>query len=1324
MKVVGKAGPLTLHYAVILVLSIFCLDSPLLAQVIRDSVVIETITGYPEGLIYDSFENRVYMYGNGVGYYSPSWLKIQSRDPLIPTPKMVSNGAVRFAAPIGKSSWVIGGKFWEINDRPVRKFMILNSDGKLTDLPFKITGPFRNNVELVDSVFYAISLDTLYSYDFKNKTFKKQRTKLRILGKVGDKVILGRKTRVTYQGNISLTWRKCYLFDGTSFDSTTLKIEVAETVYKDGLPTKGIESIVAYKGGYIISGVLPNYNYVVFYDTLTQKAIPLDSRLNLPKVYNIHRNGSTLFLTGDFTFSDGKSNYTSVAKYNLNTKGFYPYSPHISGQKKSSVTCSALLDSNLYIIGGFGAVNRKEGDFVGIDTSTGQTNVNYLYKANDNDSVEFVSQNKHFLLFGGKNYDYSVRGAFISFEKDAYFPSGYRNLVLEPKTAVINDLSYDEDYLYLVGDFTSVNGQARKGVAVINKVDFSVTSHDIGFGRKVGNPNIVRCQRDGDYLYVSGMFDSVGNTALKAALLRYNVKKQKLDKSWLPNITVSSNRQLTSSFKSLNIVANTVFTTIHAEPNRKFISLTIDVNDASRVTRSLLSDNTVFDAKLAANGQVLVGGDFQKLYKTSQYSFGSLVSKGKTFKAAGTYSNWNHRLGSVRRIKELSKYYLVYARQKNGTLNDGAFLISKEDTLLTRLPLKQSAMFDYYDGELVLYWNDHSATGGMMRYAVQVVPKISFNFARVTICEGDLVKPIPFKVEDVNGDSLNITIKSLNDSIIPSNSVHLRRTSTSNYSFDFSYLKVGSTGIEVVATDGLDTTLQVFSISIIGIPKARLALDTVGSIPFCHGDSSKVSITGNVTPIWGKNGDLRSLWVDSNFHDVLKVKLESCISKDSIILLGRSYPRIDLSFADSVLLCRNDSLQLMAISNGTVIWNDSMRNGAYYKASSSGYLKLLSRDSFGCEVRDSMYTMVLRLPEVTVSNDTTVCMSKKIQLIARSKDSVTWHGGMNNYDSVLILSPRVFIAMSRNDQGCFAEDSMQVSVFPSKNIVFTFDSSYCAGDKVRLRASGDGTISWKGFPVTTKDLIVNSDTNLVAVLIDKSGCRTIDTATLRVETPQLKLMEDTTICKGDLIRVRYTRNTDSLIWNRKSLYKSPIMPVYKDFQIVGVAVTKNGCKDSDSLKVKTLVPIVPNVYYSDDRSSIYTSGEFKSYQWFLGAKPIQNGRDSFLNIKDTGLYRLRVIDSNGCDTFVNYHLKSLIAKQVEGELVKIYPNPAKDWVRIENLVSKPMQIEITNSAGQLVYTSKLKGQGQIDISAFSVGTYYLLCRNTTMVDRYQLVIIK
>lgn len=117
-------------------------------------------------------------------------------------------------------------------------------------------------------------------------------------------------------------------------------------------------------------------------------------------------------------------------------------------------------------------------------------------------------------------------------------------------------------------------------------------------------------------------------------------------------------------------------------------------------------------------------------------------------------------------------------------------------------------------------------------------------------------------------------------------------------------------------------------------------------------------------------------------------------------------------------------------------------------------------------------------------------------------------------------------------------------------------------------------------------------------------------------------------------------------------------------------------------------------------------------------------------VAGTGTFRFMVFPKDDPDnfkisTFIIHAGTSTDIVEVEKSVLKVGPNPAQDWLNVENLAQKPAKVNILSANGQLILMRKLPAHAkvQLDLSDLPAGSYYInvLSENGTV---QQLPIIK
>lgn len=239
----------------------------------------------------------------------------------------------------------------------------------------------------------------------------------------------------------------------------------------------------------------------------------------------------------------------------------------------------------------------------------------------------------------------------------------------------------------------------------------------------------------------------------------------------------------------------------------------------------------------------------------------------------------------------------------------------------------------------------------------------------------------------------------------------------------------------------------------------------------------------------------------------------------------------------------------------------------------------------------AVFKFQLGLP-YSLSENTRICEGESYQLNAVGATSYRWSPstGLSN---PLIANPvarptqtTVYYVQMDFSSGCSVNDSIIVEVVNKPTVLLVDDMTICSGGSTTVSASGGSNYSW------SPDLYINQTNGSTVTLepphsmfyyVDVSNdcSSTKDSVWIEVRTaPNLLLLRDTTICKGETFEAFPFSNLRTITWeNHPTLtllptnYGARIRPlVEQDYFLEGV--DQFGCPNKDTLSVK-FFPLPP-----------------------------------------------------------------------------------------------------------------------------------------------------
>lgn len=176
-----------------------------------------------------------------------------------------------------------------------------------------------------------------------------------------------------------------------------------------------------------------------------------------------------------------------------------------------------------------------------------------------------------------------------------------------------------------------------------------------------------------------------------------------------------------------------------------------------------------------------------------------------------------------------------------------------------------------------------------------------------------------------------------------------------------------------------------------------------------------------------------------------------------------------------------------------------------------------------------------------------------------------------------------------------------------------------------------------------------------------------------------------------------------------------------------IATNANGSdtlNQTDFITVRTSPPL-PEFSISEDTLFCIADSSIVSYQWYVGATPIQGATNRFYIMDSCGNYDIMVTNSYGCNIEEAFYITQCftepacplgIKDYLSAGLISVSPNPASNQLNIHtssvtsSLVSNDdVTVSIMNVLGEIVQEEKQKWMNNmsVNINRLAPGVYFL-----------------
>jgi PKD repeat protein len=280
------------------------------------------------------------------------------------------------------------------------------------------------------------------------------------------------------------------------------------------------------------------------------------------------------------------------------------------------------------------------------------------------------------------------------------------------------------------------------------------------------------------------------------------------------------------------------------------------------------------------------------------------------------------------------------------------------------------------------------------------------------------------------------------------------------------------------------------------------------------------------------------------------------------------------------------------------------------------------------------------------------------------------------------------------------------------------DTSVCdiSGGLLMDAGAGFSSYTWSGIASgSTQTATVNTVGQVIINAVDASSCPSTDTLLVSEFAPiNLNIGVDQIICSGDTLTLDAGAGFANYTWSSGGTNQLELVSAVGNY--IANVTDVNGCTDADTIDVSFYPqPTSSFTFSSTSLATTFsnTSTGGVSYFWDFGDGNTSTNFDTVHVFAVSGTYNvcLTATNSDNCETTTCNNV-TVANTGINNDLteagIKIYPNPAKDFIFISSINStEEMGIVITDMLGKMVYVKQpaIIQQTSIDVSSFAKGNY-------------------
>jgi hypothetical protein len=219
--------------------------------------------------------------------------------------------------------------------------------------------------------------------------------------------------------------------------------------------------------------------------------------------------------------------------------------------------------------------------------------------------------------------------------------------------------------------------------------------------------------------------------------------------------------------------------------------------------------------------------------------------------------------------------------------------------------------------------------------------------------------------------------------------------------------------------------------------------------------------------------------------------------------------------------------------------------------------------------------------------------------------------------------------------------------------------------------------------------------------------------------PILNSSKGNTLCVGDSAILSASSISGTFIWIKDDVIVSGAISKFLTIKSSGsyrvINSNEMGCSSSSASLIIAVSPIPSKPDINWDGSVFSTQATSVNYQWLQNGVDISGAQNSTLKPTNTGVFRLKVINSFGC-TNLSDSIRLLVTAinnfvlTPNSNIAKLYPIPATQFINVEfsNMPLVSLHFQLINAAGKVVQLGTGKSRvNLLNISDLQSGVYYL-----------------
>jgi gliding motility-associated-like protein len=409
-----------------------------------------------------------------------------------------------------------------------------------------------------------------------------------------------------------------------------------------------------------------------------------------------------------------------------------------------------------------------------------------------------------------------------------------------------------------------------------------------------------------------------------------------------------------------------------------------------------------------------------------------------------------------------------------------------------------------------------------------------------------------------------------------------------------------------------------------------------GALNFCPEDQSTLSLGESYESYaWSTGSTAAEITVNSAGTFAVSVTDNNgCSATDTIST--EIWPSPEPEIAGIAEFCEGSQTELQSTQAFSAYAWSTGGQGSSEIVDEAGTVSLTVTDSNGCMATAVLDLIEHPLPQVTISGEEQFCAGDSVSLSATAGfESYAWNT-QDTTESLALSTPGEYSLTVTDAQGCAGQASFVLEEIPLPTPQIIGEAQFCPGTSTSLSAAQNYiTYNW-GNGATTPSITTEAAGELTLIVTDEWGCIGSTSLTLsEYETSVPDISAPAAFCPDTTAQLQAENGFVTYLWSTNATQPNITID---DPGLYQLSVTDaNGCVTSDSVSIAHYTVTAPQIdgpgaFCEGDLVDLEATPGYTTYTWSTGAN------DAGITVADGGVFRVSVVDNNGCRSQASFQL--------------------------------------------------------------------------------------